>query len=198
MSPRAGLDTQAVVEAAAEMADAGGLQSLSVSRLAKSLGVQPPSLYNHIQGLPGLQRELARYGLEKLKETLTWALVGKSGPQAVRALAESYRAFIRAHPGLYDATVRSPYLAQEVDLQLEAASREVVGLALAALGAYDLDQQAALHAVRGLRSLVHGFATLENAGGFGLELDREASFQYLVDVFVQGLSVYQRAGAQPG
>lgn len=197
MSPRAGLDTQAVVEAAAEMADADGLENLSISRLAKSLDVKPPSLYNHVSGLAGLQRRLGLYGLNMMYAQLTRAVLGKSGPQAVRALAEAYRAFIREHPGLYAATVRSPYLAAEIDQQLEQASRELVGLALAVLNAYNLEQQAALHAVRGLRSLVHGFATLENAGGFGLELDLEASFQYLVDLYLQGLAVYQQSGAQP-
>lgn len=192
MSPRAGLDTRAVVEAATELVDAEGIEALNLSRLAKSLGVQPPSLYNHVQGMVGLQRELALYGLGKLQAGLTQAAIGKSGPQAVRALAEAYRAFIREHPGLYAATVRSPYLAEEIDQQLEQASRELVGLVLAVLEAYDLDQQAALHAVRGLRSLVHGFATLENAEGFGLDLDRETSFEYLLEVYLQGLSVYQQ------
>jgi AcrR family transcriptional regulator len=190
MSPRAGLDTQAVVQAAAELVDAEGLQALNISRLAKTLGVQPPSLYNHVLGLPGLRRDLALFGLDVLYEQLTRAVVGKSGARAVRALAEAYRDFIRAHPGVYEATVRSPYLEEILDPQLEAASREVVDLVLVVLVAYDLDEEAALHAVRGLRSLVHGFATLENAGGFGLDLDTETSFQYLLEVYLRGLPVY--------
>jgi hypothetical protein len=44
-----------------------------------------------------------------------------------------------------------------------------------------------LHAVRGLRSLVHGFATLEVAGGFGMPLDIDESFRRLVELLISGL-----------
>jgi hypothetical protein len=52
---------------------------------------------------------------------------------------------------------------------------------------YRLGEDAAIHAVRGLRSIVHGFATLELAGGFGLALDRDESFLLLLRAYVAGL-----------
>lgn len=52
---------------------------------------------------------------------------------------------------------------------------------------YGLDEAAAIHAVRGLRSIVHGFATLELAGGFGLPLDCDESFLRLLRAYVAGL-----------
>jgi hypothetical protein len=45
----------------------------------------------------------------------------------------------------------------------------------------------AVHAVRGLRALVHGFVTLETAGGFGFPLDRDESFRRLLATFAAGL-----------
>ncbi len=45
----------------------------------------------------------------------------------------------------------------------------------------------AVHAVRVLRSLVHGFSTLELAGGFGLPLDADESFRILCRMLVAGL-----------
>ena len=45
----------------------------------------------------------------------------------------------------------------------------------------------ALHAVRALRATVHGFATLEIAGGFGLPLDCDESFRRLVQVLILGM-----------
>src|SRR5215472_13481724 len=62
MPGRAGLDTATVVRAAAELADASGLDSLTLAGLAEHLGVRVPSLYNHVEGLPGLRRSLALYG----------------------------------------------------------------------------------------------------------------------------------------
>jgi len=45
-----------------------------------------------------------------------------------------------------------------------------------------------LHALRGLRSAVHGFATLEAVGGFGIPLSIDESFAWLVECFVGGLN----------
>jgi hypothetical protein len=56
------------------------------------------------------------------------------------------------------------------------------------LESFALQGEDALHATRGLRSLVHGFATLEAAGGFGLPLDCDESFRRLVEMFTLYLS----------
>ena len=42
---------------------------------------------------------------------------------------------------------------------------------LAVLASYSLSGQEAVHAARGLRSIAHGFATLEVAGGFGISAE---------------------------
>lgn len=187
MAPRAGLDREIVIQAAAELADRDGLDKLSIATLARALGVKAPSLYNHVDGLPGLQRALALRGIQALTDRLLRAGVGKSGPEALRALAHAYRCFILEHPGLYAATVRSPYGQEPPDPELDRAAREPVEVVLAALAAYNFDKTEALHAVRGLRSLVHGFATLELAGGFGIPLSVEESFNDLVERYLQGL-----------
>ena len=47
MPRRAGLDKAMVVQAAADLANAEGVDALSLGRLAERLGVRTPSLYNH-------------------------------------------------------------------------------------------------------------------------------------------------------
>jgi hypothetical protein len=47
----------------------------------------------------------------------------------------------------------------------------------------------AIHAVRAFRSMVHGFATLEVAGGFGLPQDCDESFRRLVNALAAGMAV---------
>ena len=55
------------MEAAAALADEGGAgEELSLARLAERLGVRKPSLYNHVEGLSGLRRELALMALREL------------------------------------------------------------------------------------------------------------------------------------
>ena len=60
------------------------------------------------------------------------------------------------------------------------------------VGGSGLRGEEGLHAVRGLRSVVHGFASLEVAGGFGLPLNLDESFRRLVEMFIHGL---QKEGA---
>lgn len=191
MTRRAGLDVEAVVEAAGRLADAEGLESLTLAGLAEQLGIRTPSLYNHVAGLPGLHRELALRGTRELTARLARAAIGKSRADAVMAMADAFRAFIKEHPGLYAATVRSAGTMQPVDAELAAASQEAVEVVLAALASYGFSGAEALHAVRALRSVVHGFATLELAGGFGIPLDTDESFQRLVGMLIEGLE--QRA-----
>lgn len=189
MPRKARLDKAAVVRAAAELINADGLDALSLARLAEQLGVQTPSLYNHIDGLPGLYRGLALMNTRELGERLGNAVVGKSGPDAVRALAQAYRAFIKESPGVYLLGLRSAANGMEIDAELSAAQERVVLIGLAVLASFGLKGKDALHALRGLRSVVHGFATLEVAGGFGLPLDCDESFRRVVDVLIRGLSM---------
>lgn len=179
-----GLDKATVVRAAAELADSHGLEALTLGLLAERLGIRTPSLYNHVAGLPGLQRELALLCVAQLIDQLGTAVMGKSSDAAVHALAQAYRAYVLAHPGHYATVIRAP---DPADSQLQQASARLVEIILAALSGYGLHNDDAIHAVRGLRSIVHGFATLEVAGGFGLPLDRDESFQRLVAGFIVGL-----------
>lgn len=179
-----GLDRAAVVAAAAAIADAEGLDALTLGALAERLGIRTPSLYNHVAGMSGLRRELTLLGLRQITECLGTAIMGKAGKEAVLALAEAYRAYVIEHPGVYATTLRAT---PSDDAALQQASQRLIELVVAALSAYALHDDDAIHAVRGLRSLVHGFASLEVAGGFGMPLDRDESFQRLIGTFVAGL-----------
>jgi AcrR family transcriptional regulator len=187
VSPRVGLSRDAVVEAAAALADEEGLEELSLSTLASKLGIRTPSLYNHVAGLEGLWRELALLGLRELGRRIGRVAIGKSTDEATFAIARAYRDFVKERPGLYAATVRSSRLSYPNDPEFEAAERETFEAVLAVLASYGLRGEDAVHAARGLRSVAHGFATLEVAGGFGIPLDLDESFDRLLRAFVAGL-----------
>ena len=184
MAPRVGIDRAQIVAAAAALADQHGLDALTLAQIAAQLGVRLPSLYNHIDGLPGLRRELALLGARQLYEVMSRAAIGKAEDAAVLALGQSYRQYVIDHPGLYAATVRAP---AADDQELQQASQAIIEVVLAVLAPYRLDEQAAIHAVRGLRSVAHGFATLELAGGFALALDRDESYLRLLRGYIAGL-----------
>ena len=186
--PRAGLTRARVVEAAGALADEVGLEDLSLVDLAERLGVRKPSLYNHVAGIGDLRRELALVGLRELGRSLSRAAAGKAGDEGLFVLAEAYRAFVKQRPGLYEATVRSYRLSDPDNPELGAAESEALEPVLAVLASCGIrGAEEAIHAARGLRSVAHGFATLEVAGGFGISLDSNESFRRLVRAYAAGL-----------
>jgi hypothetical protein len=58
-------------------------------------------------------------------------------------------------------------------------------LVMASMGVQGDD---AIHAIRGLRAILHGFCSLEAAEGYKMSLDREESFHRLVNTYLDGLT----------
>jgi AcrR family transcriptional regulator len=181
--PRQGLDRERVVGAAADLADAEGVEAVTLARVAAQLGVRSPSLYNHVDGLEGVRRGIALLALRELAETLREAATGRAGREALEAIAHAYRAYALAHPGRYPLT---QYLSQPKDPDIDAAAGAVVRVVLDALRGFSLADDDAIHAARGLRSALHGFVSLETGGGFGIDLDLDESFTRLVATIAAG------------
>jgi len=182
--PRAGLTAQAVTDAAAELADAEGLEAVTLAALAARLGVRAPSLYAHVGGVDDLRARLAAQGAEQLAERLQAAVAGRSGAGALRALAAAYRGYAREHPGAYAALQRVPGRDERATL----AAERTVAVVLAVLEGYGYRGEEALHATRAIRSALHGFVLLEAQEGFGLALDVDESFEVLVGMLERGLA----------
>jgi AcrR family transcriptional regulator len=182
MTHRVGLDRHTVIQAAADLADASGLDEVTLATLAARLGIRSPTLYHYVNGLDGLRRELALLGTRQLARTLGQAVMGRSGAAAIDAMALAYRAFARAHPGLYNAALRA---ADPEDSTLLEAQAEVVEIALRVLAATQSDRDEAIHTVRIWRSMLHGFITLETNSGFGLPQDIDETFRRLVLLMIQ-------------
>lgn len=68
-----------VIETASKIADKQGLNNLSLKAVAEELNVRTPSLYNHIESLDDLLREVAHKGMRSMNEQMTQAAIGKSG-----------------------------------------------------------------------------------------------------------------------
>lgn len=185
--PRPGLDAERVAEAAVRVADAEGLHALTLSRLAAELGVRTPSLYHHVAGLDGARRAVALRGLRELGTALRSAAVGRSGADALRAVADAYHAYAVAHPGAYAATQRTDLA---TDDELRAAVARTSEVVFAVLRHWEQDEERLVHLVRGVRSALHGFVLLESAHGFGLDAPVDVSFAQLVAVQLAGLDAH--------
>jgi AcrR family transcriptional regulator len=190
--PRMGLDAARVVDAAAGIADAEGLEAVTLAKVAAQLGVRAPSLYNHVDGRSDLLRAIAILGVRELTAALRDAAVGRASADALTAAAHAYRGYARAHPGRYAATIAAPTAGDE---EHRAAASEAVDVLLAIMRGWDLEGDEAIHAVRAFRSAVHGFVAIEASGGFGMAVGVDASFERLVGTLAGGLS--EARPAQP-
>lgn len=190
--PRAGLSRDAVVQLALAVVDEGGpdgFARLGLSAVAHRAGVAVPSLYKHVDGLPALRTEVARRCVDELTAVLEGALTSLdraphpgADARALRVMADATRAYALAHPGRYRAVQGAEAAALGPS---SARPALLIARAVEQLGAPPdrwVDQ------VRAVRAAVHGFVELEMAGGFGLPEDVDASFRYLVDALVAGLS----------
>lgn len=177
MTRRRGVSSQDVVDVAAALVDARGAAALTLSGVARQLGVKPPSLYNHTTGLDALRRDVALRAVDDFGRRLGAAAMGRAGREALCAMAAEFRAYATAHPGLYE--IAAP--ARPDDEEFAAAQVRAVEPVRAVLRSYELDEVATIHAARTLRSALHGFVALEAVGGFGLDVDVDASFDWLVD-----------------
>ncbi|MEU1239302.1 WHG domain-containing protein [Micromonospora parva] len=175
--PRVGLNQKTVVREAARLADEVGFSQLTLAALANRLGVALPSLYKHVRGADALAQKLAALATAELATEMTTAAVGRSGGDALRAMANAYRGYAHRHPGRYPATQRVP---DPADPEHVEAGERAVGAVVAVLRGYGLTGDDAVDATRALRSALHGFVTLEAAGGFGLPRDVDRSYQQLI------------------
>jgi AcrR family transcriptional regulator len=194
MSSKKRLTKSAVIEAAVELLNAEGPDALTLNRLANDLGIRTPSLYNHIDGLPGLQKDLAVLNARQLADCLGEAAIGKGGPELFMDAAQAFRAYVKENPGLYMATLQASGTQAAPDPILIHEEQRTLKVAMAVMTSLGLQGEDAIHAVRAFRSMVHGFATLEVAGGFGLPQDCDESFRRLVTALTDGLKVANHLG----
>jgi len=90
-----GLTTERVVDAALRVADEGGIEAVSLRRLARELGVTPMAIYRHVRDKSQLLDLMA----DRLLEQLELAPADVSAWQErLRRLASSLLAVLQAHP----------------------------------------------------------------------------------------------------
>ncbi|WP_042141999.1 TetR/AcrR family transcriptional regulator [Paucisalibacillus sp. EB02] len=182
--PRVGLDLEQIIQTAAKIADQSGTEAVTLAEIARRLSVRSPSLFNHVKGLPQLKRELSLYGVKRLHERLQEAAKDKNGEEATFAMADAYLRFTQEHPGLYEFTIALPHPKDE---EIDREGNKIITLIVNSLSSFQLSEENAIHAVRGLRSILHGFSSLEQKGGFGMSIKHTESFNLLMKAFLTGL-----------
>ena len=183
MAVRPRLSTGTVVDAALDLVDETGVDGLTLAAVASRTGVATPSLYKHVGSLAELRGHVGVRVLEEMTSRFTTAVLGLSGDDAVEALMYEYRAYVREHPKRYTAMPMDPL---HDELQ-QAAGLKLMEVMLATLRGYGLEGSVAIHATRRLRVIVHGFASIESSGGFGLPEGLDDTYDQLVRMYLADL-----------
>lgn len=161
--PRQGLTPDSLGRVGAELADRDGLAAVTVSAVAREVGVKPASLYAHVSGTDGLRTAVALLALDELATRAGEAVAGRSGRDALTGLADAYRTYAHEHPGRY-AACRVPL---DHEVALHSAGPRHTLLVASILRGYAVPEDEHVHAVRLLGATIHGFIDLDGAGSFG-------------------------------
>lgn len=192
---RAGLTRDRVVGEAAALADEVGLQRLTIAAVAKRFGVAQPSLYKHIDSLDGLLRDLAVLGVRELTKNVSRAAAGKARGEALAAIATAYRDYATTRPGPYEASLRAP---APTDAEHIAAAAELLGLAAAVLSGYGIEGDDLTDAIRVLRAALHGYVSLEAAGGLKMARSNELTYHRMVAALDLAYSTWATTAPEAG
>ncbi len=164
---RPGLSRALITEVALALADASGVESLSMRALAKELGVEAMSLYNHIRNKNDL--------LDALVETVVGRIAlpgtGSDWRGELRCRAHSMRTVFLAHPWAPPLIVGRINVGPNM-LTLNEAT-------LGCLHAAGFSYVQADHAMNALDSLIYGFHLLERSMPVQPENYAEAALTYL-------------------
>lgn len=149
------LSVDRIVRAAIEVADADGLQALSMRRVAERLGVGTMSLYTYVPGKP----ELLDVMLDTVYGTVYGTVDGEQDePEEVsgdwrerlRHIARANWALYRRHPWLLQVATSRPVLGPNVTAKYDAELRAIDGIGLT-----DVEMDQVITLVTGF---VHGTA----------------------------------------
>lgn len=175
-----------VISAALDCIREEGVSALGVNRVARELGIKPPSLYNHVDGNDDLKRSVTLEGWCRLLDRMTRAVNGRTDvADALWALARAYRAFVQQSPSLY--AVMTDMGRAEAAEEPESVHEQLLGLFTNALAPLSLPPSEEVRAVDALRATLHGFACLEVTDKVGPARKHDQTYDWLVGNVIEAL-----------
>lgn len=162
-APRIPVTRDRALQAAVALADAGGIDSLSMRKLARELGIEAMSLYYHVKS----KDEILDGMVEIVVGQMTLAAAGTPWRAALRERAESARSVLGRHP----------WAISQISARTTRATMAFHDATIGCLLAAGFSMPLAAHALSLVDSYVHGFALQEaslpfdDAGDIGAVTD---------------------------
>ena len=175
------LDRDTLIAAAAELADTNGWNELTMSKVAEMVNRHVSSLYSHVDDLDALRREVVLLAVTEIGDVVWEASIGRSGADALTAIAQAERNFARLHPGRM-AALRAHLGVDDSEFRNQALSIAVpIRTVLASFG---LNEQQVAIAHRVFSATVRGL--VEPGTPLGTS-DDDIALQATVTLFVTAL-----------
>jgi AcrR family transcriptional regulator len=156
------LTPASVIADAAALADEIGFEAVTLTAVARRLGVQTPSLYSHVRDRAALQDGITALALGDLAGRIAQAIAGRSGKAALEGFANAHRSLAVERPGLWQSLHRRAGAAAVA----APAARDLVALNDAVLHGYGIAADNRVHVIRFIGSTITGFLSLEQIGNF--------------------------------
>ncbi len=176
---RTKLSRESVVDAAAVLVDRDRWQQLTMTALARVLGVQGPSLYHHVGGVEGVLAEVQVRAQADLSDCLQRAAMGRIGRDCFRAMAQAMGGYAMEHPGLYELAQSEPMDAVRVHVASEP-SRAALTAVIESFGIPDPSLDLLLTCLAPL----HGVLVLARSGAIGAPKQRDAIYRRVTDLVI--------------
>lgn len=148
----------AVIQAASDIADKKGLNNVSLKAVAEKLNIRTPSLYNHIENLDDLLREVAHNGMRTMNERMIQAAIGKSGDSAIKAVADEYLNYMIEHCGIYETIQWATWHGTEETAEIFS---NYTSLLKTLILSCNLEPEKVTEILNLLTGFLHGYTTLQ-------------------------------------
>ena len=176
------LSTGAVVEAALAVADSEGVEAVTLARVARQLDCHVTSLYSHVESVDDLRLRLTIAVQEELAREVWEAALGRSGGDALRAIAGVYRRFGEAQSARATLLFSGQAGGNEEFVNGAQVLAEPIRATLSGMG---LDETRARYAHRAFTAALRGFLLADSQDVYGSEAD--ATFDQVVALFVAAI-----------
>ena len=185
---RTGLDKNTIIVLAAQKANELGLENITLKMLADELGIKSPSLYNHIENLEDLKKQLMLYGWKQLESRLVKAAIGVSGYEALRAICHAFYEYATENPGLFNAML---WYNKFQNTETMEATSGLFSVLFKVTSSLNISEENCNHIIRTLRGFLEGFSLLVNNEAFGNPVSIAESFELSLNVLIEGIKTLE-------
>ena len=181
---KANIDKETIINKAVELVNSVGIDKVTLKMLAENLGIKSPSLYNHIEGIDDLKKQLMIYGWKQAEQRITLAVIGVSGYDAIRAMFYAFYDYVIENPGVFNVMFWYNKFQSE---EMEMATAQLLTIIFKITSSLNIPDDYCFHLIRTFRGFLEGYFLLVNNGSFGHPLPIFESFEISIEVLIAGI-----------